>query len=694
MIAMMMSVLHHSRDKRRPENVMRRLRSRVASQPSPRASAVLVAGALALAGAGLVGPPRAPAPRPPGATVSGRGAASSKVPPLYLGLDSYLNLDKLSYLEIGDRADGQSTADPGGSNAVIHGSTLFDQVGPGIVTFMRMQQTMGSPWQLTDDGRQMTITPSDLGGTDPFFPYPLSLNPSESQGSSIIATALPFRTELTVTAQSENGNFYSIYRKLPYGSSLPALNPSQTERVAALLRSAGRDIAPAGISSAHGVVTLGAANEPTALVDLNGRYQIRALKLEAPFADKVQLGNSILRIYWNGNAVPAVNAPIKYLAGDGAGVYQPAGRQLVQGLLANTTSDGKTYLSYNLYYPMPFASSARIVIVPGSATAARTAVRWSVQYEPFAAPASWWGTFHANYTTIPHPRPGLDMTFLDYRGSGKLVGTVVNFGAIGTVLEGNPQIYLDNSKTPQIAGTGTEEWGLGGDYWNNGIQVSLPLGGLPSANNNPPGANVDGAAEYRFLIADSIPFNSRIIVDWEHGSVNQATGPFSASMMWYGTPRQTAVQSDGVFADSPASLRMHHYHSPGDELFALTAAYEYLPYAPLIAGTVAEMKSASTFVLKVDPANVGAFLRRTFDSCIANQRAAIYIDGEFAGTWYDPGASPGVGYDGHLRCWRDEDFPLPAALTMGKSSVTVRIVDKAGDAPWTAADYEMYSFVI
>src|SRR5258708_9851693 len=50
----------------------------------------------------------------------GTGAATTTVqtpPPLYLGLDAYRHLDKLSYLELGDRVEGASTADPGGSNA-------------------------------------------------------------------------------------------------------------------------------------------------------------------------------------------------------------------------------------------------------------------------------------------------------------------------------------------------------------------------------------------------------------------------------------------------------------------------------------------------------------------------------------------------------------------------------------------------
>ncbi len=102
--------------------------------------------------------------------------------------------------------------------------------------------------------------------------------------------------------------------------------------------------------------------------------------------------------------------------------------------------------------------------------------------------------------------------------------------------------------------------------------------------------------------------------------------------------------------------------------------------------------------MQLDSRNSGAFLRRTFDDCVANQRAQIYLDGKFAGIWYDAGAYNGTGVDGHQRCWRDEDFPLPASLTTGKSSIRVHIVftptTNPPDSAWTAVRYTMYSFVL
>ena len=610
-----------------------------------------------------------------------------------------MHLGQLSYLEVGDRVGSQTAADRGGSNAVVRERVLLRELGPGLVTSLRMRQDFGSPWQLSADGTARTIVSAGLGASSGVFPYPLTVRPDQSQGSSFVGTPVPFRTNIEVTSSARNSNFDGMYRQLPFGTPLPAdsalsaSNPT-IAKAAAILHSAGSDIAPPDLPSRSGTVTLGTVGKPRTLTTLRGRDQIRSLSLRVPIADAVALGNSTLRIYWDGQSAPAVSAPLKFLAGDGAGVYQPAGRQLVQGLLAGITSDGQTYVSFNLYYPMPFASSARVVLLPNATSAGLGPVRWSLSYQPFRAASWWWGYFHANYTSVPSPPPGHDMTFLDYRGSGKLVATVVNFGAVGSVLEGDPHIFVDDSRTPQIAYTGTEEWGQGGDYWNGGTQVSLPLGGLPSATNNPPGADVDGASLYRFLIADSVPFNRRLIVDWEHGGVDETTSPYRATMMWYGTRRQTAMRTDRLVIGDNASASSHHYRSPGQDLVGLTAAYEYQPVAPLVTATVATMYKAATFTMKLSPSNVGGFVRRTFNSCVAGQRAKIFVDGTYAGTWFSPGVSPGTGFDGHQRCWRDEDYPLPAALTAGKSAVTIKVETPGPGTAWTASAYELYSFVI
>lgn len=655
-------------------------------------------------------------PDQPGKTLPGVSSTptGSNFPiPLSLGLDAYRHLDKLSYLEIGDRVAGQSTADPGGSNVdkshylriLPNGEhVLFDQVGPGMVTFMRMQENYGGPWNLSLDGHVVTtIGTTDLGQMQPSgdpaqaFPYPLSLNMQESQGSSILATTIPFQQSMLWTSQHPNGNFYALYRKLPYGTALPAWqSTSSPNDVVQLLRRAGTDIAAGSnaLSEQSGNVAL-ASGVNTPITTLTGPSQIRALTFHVPFSEMVRFGNARLLIYWDGEARPSVDAPLKFLAGDGAGVYQPSGRPLVQGWIAGAGGDGSTFMDFNLYWPMPFHTSARIFML---SDASLSAINWRVRYEPFPDPSGWWAPFHATYSSVPSPTPGQDMTFLDVTGSGKLVGTVINFTAPDGTLEGDPHIYLDDSQTPQIAVTGTEEWGLGGNYWNGGKQVTLPLGGLPSSSDNPAGTDHDGAALYRFLIADSVPFNRHLVVRWEHGGANESTHPYRAVVLWYGTPVQTALPSDEVLPASADSRLLHGYQSSGEQTYDLNAAYEYLVHSPLSVAVGSNLSGMASFKMALDPHNVGAFLRRTFDYCIPNQRANIYLDNHFAGTWYSAGASTSNAVDGHQRCWREEEFPLPAALTMGKVSVMVRVefvpTTDPQDSTWTAFRYEMYSFVL
>jgi hypothetical protein len=57
------------------------------------------------------------------------------------------------------------------------------------------------------------------------------------------------------------------------------------------------------------------------------------------------------------------------------------------------------------------------------------------------------------------------------------------------------------------------------------------------------------------------------------------------TMLWYGTPAQTALLSDNVLPTVPASRLAHHYVATGEHTYQRTAAYEYLVHTPLTAAT-------------------------------------------------------------------------------------------------------------
>src|SRR5262249_12183417 len=114
-------------------------------------------------------------------------------------------------------------------------------------------------------------------------------------------------------------------------------------------------------------------------------------------------------------------------------------------------------------------------------------VRWSVRYTPYKDPANHVAYFHATYADHPRPELGKDLVLLDTRKvegseewSGHLAGTSFIFShrANLSTLEGDPRFFFDDSLTPQAQGTGTEEWGGGGDYWG-GRNMTLPFAGHP-----------------------------------------------------------------------------------------------------------------------------------------------------------------------------------------------------------------------
>src|SRR5207302_750243 len=160
------------------------------------------------------------------------------------------------------------------------------------------------------------------------------------------------------------------------------------------------------------------------------------------------------------------------------------------------------------------------------------------------------------------PGPGADLDLLDAAGSGRLVGTVVNFGRVGPTLEGDLRVYVDGSRTPQAVTTGTEEWGLGGDYWHDGHQTTLPLGGLPSTTDNPSG-RPDGAALYRTLVADSVPFLHDAHVRVEHGAADEASEPYRTCVLWYGRPDRAASLADVLTPGDAANAGAHVLRAPG-----------------------------------------------------------------------------------------------------------------------------------
>ncbi len=170
-------------------------------------------------------------------------------------------------------------------------------------------------------------------------------------------------------------------------------------------------------------------------------------------------------------------------------------------------------------------------------------------------------------------KPGRDLVFLDTRGiedspdrSGAFVGTSFIFTRDANLhtLEGDPRFSFDDSMTPQAYGTGTEEWGGGGDYWG-GRTMTLPLAGHPCGSPRREAALCEEDMIHsacRFLPADLFPFGRNARIHFEHGAVNQSEEEYESVTYWYGRPGASLVLTDELDVGDLASEAAHDYVSP------------------------------------------------------------------------------------------------------------------------------------
>src|SRR5207237_7167301 len=196
-------------------------------------------------------------------------------------------------------------------------------------------------------------------------------------------------------------------------------------------------------------------------------------------------------------------------------------------------------------------------------------VNWTVRSEPFADSPNQVGYFHATYRDHLNPEPGQDLVLLDTQKmegggnwSGNFAGTSFIFSdrAVLGTLEGDPRFFFDDSQTPQGQGTGTEEWGGGGDYWG-GLNMTLPFAGHPVGARNPKEAKNDEdllESGYRFLLADLMPFGKNALIRLEHGGNNESTEHYETVTYWYGANRPTLIKTDELKIGDAGSERIHH----------------------------------------------------------------------------------------------------------------------------------------
>jgi len=398
-----------------------------------------------------------------------------------------------------------------------------------------------------------------------------------------------------------------------------------------------------------------------------------------------------LRITFDGKRT--VDAPIGDFFGSGLGEHEV--RSLFYAM--DDSEDGW----YTSWWPMPYREAATVELVNGSdqtiesgdsrVTYAQSS-EWAKKLASQGNSGYFRATFERGETT-----PDRDWIFLDTQGQGKFLGVNAAMGgtsegdgsAFGNVrgyLEGDERVHVDGSRTPQLHGTGTEDYYEGGWYFNRGT-FSDPMNGNTGHEAGNFGCEFSCDSTYRTMISDAIPFNSSIRFGMEHGGGNEMPAIYSTVAFWYGKDLNTLQSTDTLDVGNAASEAAHGYASnnPG-ERYALTSTYEGDFDNEPVTEDGRATNAPVSFELALDKKNQGVILRRTSDQQNAYQAAKVFVNGADAGAWLQP-----LGNETHR--WLDDSFQIPASFTAGKTEITVRLAPLAGNPAWNAARYEALSVV-
>lgn len=713
------------------------------------------------------------------------GARAEELPAIPIGEDAYLHWERWPQLRIGARTWLRSTWDRAGHNEGSDAShflymlaedrnVALDVEGQGILWFARFNRWHGSPWHFVVDGTDHLVTDTSTANPNApdfgsvfhpagVFAEPLALPWPVTRGANLTWVPMPFENSLRIEYERTfYGTGYYIFSKfapgVPLSRPLESWVPSAPDsRVLGLLSSAGSDLVPqagtpegiaAGISESGGTVALAPGGRAVLQSFGAGPGMVRAISLSVPEGQAADFGRARLRITWDGASAPSVDAPVDLFFGAGT-VYNDDGREwLVRALPVSIRYAGGR-VHFACYFPMPFLRSA-VVRLENDTGATLSDIQWSIRRAPLGLDPRHVGLFHATHRDHPETVPREHVVFLDTRGvegrdhwSGHIVGTSFTFAKDGLYepTEGDPRFYFDGARTPQVQGTGTEEWAGGGDGWWR-QRVTLPLVGHPIGCEYPSTASgprdlVQSA--YRFLLADVMPFGDRAVLHFEHGVDNMQPGSYETVVYWYGVPDPSLVRTDTLDVGNPASEAAHQYRiSSATQPYTIVSRFDWGPDTvggvevyPAHAETARRTGTGTAFTLRIDPSNQGVMLRRTLDYQYPNQRGEVFIADHpgvaglppgpgwsSAGFWYTPGSTLGYGswpatelsppdpvLQTSNRRFVEDEFLLPLELTRGKSQLRVGIRFHPVNRPlmpglslqpqqWTEVEYQAHCFRI
>ncbi|MBI5084618.1 MAG: DUF2961 domain-containing protein [Acidobacteria bacterium] len=253
---------------------------------------------------------------------------------------------------------------------------------------------------------------------------------------------------------------------------------------------------------------------------------------------------SILRMYWDGESTPSVEAPVGDFFAMGWGKFAPINS------LAVCVNPGS---AFNSYWQMPFRKGARITLE--NIDTQPMTIYFQIDYTLTQVPKDA-AYFHAQFRRV-NPLPYKDVyTIADgIKGRGQFVGVYMAWGVHnnGWWGEGEIKFYLDgDSEFPTICGTGTEDYFCGSYNFENKAkkeyqEFTTPYSGLAQVIK-PDGlySSQQRFGLYRWHIVDPVRFTSdlRITIQalgWRSGGrYLPLQDDISSVAFWYQTEPHAA----------------------------------------------------------------------------------------------------------------------------------------------------------
>ena len=579
-------------------------------------------------------------------------------------------------------------------------NVLLDTKGPGEIDRIWFTGSTGSvpssgQVQIYFDGSLTPAVNTTLGnllnGVNPPFMQPLvgysnASDTDDGIGHSGYFIDLPMEFAKSVKVEDNFGGYYNIdYRTFATSAGVTTFDPNphhanyQDPTVAATQWN-NTTVDPKSTTGNIGLS--GSANinagASSTIANITGVGSINSVKFQVASSsdNDATLNNTWIEMYFDGQSSPSVNVPFSMFFADsqyGTTHALPVGKD------ASGT--------YYCYFPMPYDQSAKIVLVNQNGSVVN--LSYQVQYNttPYLGlgnSAGYFSAYYNNNTITPFVN-GQDYELLNLTNTkGQYVG--MTYSAPRCIsCEGNAEIYVDGSLTPQIQGTGTEDWFEGAYYWDDGpfTQANHGVTFFPVSNF---------FEAYRFDLNNPISFNNSIKLGIQHGGTDTTDFGVSSVAFYYALPSSnTLTLTDTLTVGNSTSQTNHSYAVTGKTSTPTHSYYyegeSYGSYGPLIADTGDTMTGHTQFTMAIDPANKGVKLRRRMDYSVLNQKAEVWVNGSDVGSWYDAGQNTTLS-------WRDSDFEIPASLTQGQSSLNINIVyDSTGGTSWTEYDYWAYSYL-